>query len=647
MRTARRLALTIVLFVGLRGAARAVAIGEYVLPSANGGPTGIVAGADGAVWFTEEGANQIGRITIGGTITEFPVPTPHSAPVGIAAGPDGALWFTELTTSQIGRITTAGALSEYSIPTPSARPQGIAAGPDGALWFTEFATSKIGRISTGGVFTEYALPAGTEPAFIAAGPDGALWFTESAAAANQIGRITTKGVITEYPVPTASSQPFAITVGPDGALWFTERLAKRIGRISTSGTVTELPSIGPGYGIAAGPDGKLWFTEPEADKISSISTAGVVAEVAVPTANAGPQGIAAGPDGNLWFAETAVARIGRVTFQCTPAGPTLCLDDQPGDRRWQITAAFATAQGGGKSGNGQAIPLASLGVARGGLFWFFTADNPELLVKVLDGCALNQEFWVFASAATNVGFTVTVLDTRTGRAKAYTNRDGVAAPPVEDTSAFACIDGDASPRSEPPSPVEPAPGGGPALTAPEPTWTASWPADPPPTPDSAVGATGAGSAGEPFWTASWPAEPSPMLAAGAPGTAEVAAGAAPESTCASTGTAVCIDGRFQVAVRFHLGGGDSGDAQAISLQSLGVAQGGLFWFFAADNPEMLIKVLDGCGVNHNFWIFYAAATNVGFTVTVTDTQTSRQRTYTNPIGTAAPPLQDTSALPCG
>ncbi|HVR07053.1 MAG TPA: hypothetical protein VMW75_03330 [Thermoanaerobaculia bacterium] len=37
---------------------------------------------------------------------------------------------------------------------------------------------------------------------------------------------------------------------------------------------------------------------------------------------------------------------------------------------------------------------------------------------------------------------------------------------------------------------------------------------------------------------------------------------------------------------------------------------------------------------------------VGFTVTVTDTQTGHQKTYVNVNGTAAPPLQDTLALPC-
>ena len=39
-----------------------------------------------------------------GTVTEFPVPS--GSPVGITAGPDGNLWFTEQIANKIGRITT-------------------------------------------------------------------------------------------------------------------------------------------------------------------------------------------------------------------------------------------------------------------------------------------------------------------------------------------------------------------------------------------------------------------------------------------------------------------------------------------------------------------------------------------------------------
>jgi virginiamycin B lyase len=54
--------------------------------------------------------------------------------MGIAAGPDGALWFTEQAASTIGKITTSGAFTEFVTPTAGSYPGGITAGPDGAHW---------------------------------------------------------------------------------------------------------------------------------------------------------------------------------------------------------------------------------------------------------------------------------------------------------------------------------------------------------------------------------------------------------------------------------------------------------------------------------------------------------------------------------
>src|ERR1700694_2587995 len=86
------------LVAALSGGAAAwgVGISDFPLPAANSGPTGIVLGPDGALWFTEEATSKIGRITTGGIVTEFPTLTPGGAPTGITAGPDGGLWFTEL-----------------------------------------------------------------------------------------------------------------------------------------------------------------------------------------------------------------------------------------------------------------------------------------------------------------------------------------------------------------------------------------------------------------------------------------------------------------------------------------------------------------------------------------------------------------------
>lgn len=126
------------------------------------------------------------------------------------------------------------------------------------------------------------------------------------------------------------------------------------------------------------------------------------------------------------------------TGPCVPGPKTLCVDRQAGDRRFKVEVSYQTSQGGGLSGQGNAIPLSSLGITRGGLFWFFGADNPEMMIKVLDGCGLNQKFWVFYAAGTNVGLTTTVTDTVTGQHATYTNPDRTSAAPVQDLAALPC-----------------------------------------------------------------------------------------------------------------------------------------------------------------------------------------------------------------
>jgi virginiamycin B lyase len=311
---------------GLMDRADAQTVSEFTIPTVNGGPEGIAAGPDGALWFTETGKDKIGRITTTGAITEFAIPTAGSQPIGITAGPDGALWFAENSGNKIGRITTGGTITEFAVPTAGGFPFSIAAGPDGALWFTEQFGKKIGRITTTGVVSEFTIPtAGSVPFGITAGPDGALWFTESSV--NKIGRITTTGTIAEFPISTASSFPEGITAGPDGALWFAENNVNKIGRITTTGTITEFPvptaTSSPAF-ITAGPDGALWFTENSfaGNKIGRITTGGTVTtEFAVPTADSLPFGIAAGPDGGLWVVESNVAKIGTV-LPVAPAGPS-------------------------------------------------------------------------------------------------------------------------------------------------------------------------------------------------------------------------------------------------------------------------------------------------------------------------------------
>ena len=111
------------------------------------------------------------------------------------------------------------------------------------------------------------------------------------------------------------------------------------------------------------------------------------------------------------------------------------------------------------------------------------------------------------------------------------------------------------------------------------------------------------------------------------------------ATCVPGPTDLCVNGRFRVSLTWKANG-NQGAGQAVPLTS----DTGYFWFFGPSNVEVVVKVLDGRPLNGHFWVFYGALTNVEYQMTVTDTQTGRTKTYTNPSGRMAS-VGDTGALP--
>ncbi|MEM1179551.1 MAG: hypothetical protein AAGM22_14480 [Acidobacteriota bacterium] len=104
------------------------------------------------------------------------------------------------------------------------------------------------------------------------------------------------------------------------------------------------------------------------------------------------------------------------------------------------------------------------------------------------------------------------------------------------------------------------------------------------------------------------------------------------------------DRRFEVQVEWFLETGESGSARRVP-RDLPSEDSGLFYFFAPENWELVLKVLDGCAFNDRFWVFASAASDVGYTIRVLDTEAALERTYTKPAGVVAPSLTDTFALP--
>jgi hypothetical protein len=111
--------------------------------------------------------------------------------------------------------------------------------------------------------------------------------------------------------------------------------------------------------------------------------------------------------------------------------------------------------------------------------------------------------------------------------------------------------------------------------------------------------------------------------------------------CAPDVVTLCLgEGRFRVRVLWRDFAGRTGDGHANALNETT----GHYWFFNDANVELAIKVLDGRAINGHFWVFYGALTNVEYAITVEDTETGEERTYSNPLHTFAS-RGDTAAFP--
>ena len=81
-----------------------------------------------------------------GTIQEFPLPDREAKPHAITAAPSGECWFTEWGANRVGRITHAGVIAEFDLPSPSSEPHGLSVGPDGAVW-AALETGAVARLA--------------------------------------------------------------------------------------------------------------------------------------------------------------------------------------------------------------------------------------------------------------------------------------------------------------------------------------------------------------------------------------------------------------------------------------------------------------------------------------------------------------------
>ncbi len=358
--------------------------------------------------------------------------------------------------------------------------------------------------------------------------------------------------------------------------------------------VSDLGSDDEAYAVALQPDGKIVVAGdtglfrsndavvarylPDGTPDATFGTNGVVISDLGSTTGDSALDVALQRDGKIvttnhatptsdFDLDFAVARYnGDPPSACGSDPRALCL----GGGRFRVEATFADFAGAGGVAQAVSIPGSD-----SGLFTFFDPSNWEILVKVLDACGVNQRFWVFAGATTNVEYTLTVTDTVTGARKEYRNSLGVASPAITDTDAFAACSGG-----------------------------------------------------------------TPVVSAAAPALATRTDSL--DAACANSATELCVQqGRFRVEVDFRDFENRRDRARRFDF---GTADSGLFYFFTPENIEMLVKVLDGCGINQRYWVLAAATTTVEYTLTVTDTESGKVQQYFNPLGEASSAVTDADAF---
>jgi ELWxxDGT repeat protein len=102
--------------------------------------------------------------------------------------------------------------------------------------------------------------------------------------------------------------------------------------------------------------------------------------------------------------------------------------------------------------------------------------------------------------------------------------------------------------------------------------------------------------------------------------------------CPADAQTLCLrGGRF--AVRATLRNQREPASPARAATALGLsAESGLFWLFDRRNPELMVKILDGAGINGHHWVFVASLSDLEAEITVEDRASGETRRYLRPAG---------------
>ncbi len=279
------------------------------------------------VWVAEFGRNRIGHLIYTNTNdvhwTEYPVTTTaNSGPFRITVHGNFA-WFTERGANRIGRVNAAtGQIDEFFGNGLSAN-SGLAdieVAPNGWVWAAGQSSNRLVRLvvtpTVGYAFQEYTHTLLVGPFDLAVESSNSIWFTSPDD--HKIGRLTPSdgSVLQPFGFPP-DSRPYAIVAIPANDLvWFSDIERNGIGQVQI-GTLTNLsyytPTMRPADLASESPT-RFWFTQQSEQGAvgrfiytSTVSTR--FDSYPLPTPGLRPTGIAVASDKGVWFGAFAPARI--------------------------------------------------------------------------------------------------------------------------------------------------------------------------------------------------------------------------------------------------------------------------------------------------------------------------------------------------
>jgi virginiamycin B lyase len=183
---------------------------------------------EGHIWFTLQGSNMIGRLTlVDHSVDLIEVPTPRGRPYGIKMGEDGTLWVVLVGTNKLASVDPDTLeLTEYVIPAEGARPRRLEITSDGRIWYADFARGYLGVYDAEAEsFDEWALPSGenSRPYGTASDARDRIWIVETGVRPNLFVGFDTlaEKIISVTEIPSgAGSVRHMDYHEPTGSVWF-------------------------------------------------------------------------------------------------------------------------------------------------------------------------------------------------------------------------------------------------------------------------------------------------------------------------------------------------------------------------------------------------------------------------------------------